>query len=135
MQITDVKIVMHDRRSERLAVFGRADGRLPLGVLRVLTDEGIEGNCFLSYPGPGPAAVAQQIVDFLKPMLVGANPLDIGSLWRSMSGAVHISPIAVGTVDVALWDIAGKVAGLPIHRLLGTCRESVPVYFIWRKVG
>ncbi len=129
MQITELKIVMHDRRTERLAVFGRADGRLPLGVLCISTDEGIEGNCFLSYPGPGPAAVAQQIVDFLKPMLLGQDPLDIGMLWRRMSGAVHLSPIALGTVDVALWDIAGKVAGLPIHRLLGTCRERVPVYF------
>jgi L-alanine-DL-glutamate epimerase-like enolase superfamily enzyme len=39
-----------------------------------------------------------------------------------------VSTNAIGAVDVALWDIAGKVAGLPIHRLLGTCRDSVPAY-------
>jgi L-alanine-DL-glutamate epimerase and related enzymes of enolase superfamily len=35
---------------------------------------------------------------------------------------------AIGAMDVALWDIAGKAAGLPIHRLLGSYRESVPAY-------
>ena len=130
MRITGVRIVLHDRVSSGLAVFGVRDGRLPMGVLRIFTDEGIEGNNFLSYPGPGPAAIAQQIVDFIKPMLVGADPLDIGAHWRRMAGLSHfISPIAMGVVDVALWDIAGKAAGLPVHRLLGTCRDRVPVYF------
>ena len=35
---------------------------------------------------------------------------------------------AIGAIDVALWDIAGKVAGLPIHRLLGSYRDRVPAY-------
>ena len=34
----------------------------------------------------------------------------------------------IGAVDVALWDLAGKVANLPIHRMLGSFRESVPAY-------
>jgi len=35
---------------------------------------------------------------------------------------------AIGAVDVALWDLAGKIAGLPIYKMLGACREEVPVY-------
>jgi L-alanine-DL-glutamate epimerase-like enolase superfamily enzyme len=130
VRITDVTVVLHDRISSDLAVFGVRDGRLPMGVLRITTDEGIEGNNFLSYPGPGPAAIAQQIVTFIKPLLVGADPLDIGAHWRRMDALSHfISPIAMGVVDVALWDIAGKAAGMPVHRLLGTCRDRIPVYF------
>jgi L-alanine-DL-glutamate epimerase-like enolase superfamily enzyme len=130
MRITDVKVLLHDRVSPRLAVFGVQDGRLPMGILRIGTDAGVEGYNFLSYPGPGPAAIAQQIVTFIKPLLLGADPLDIGVHWRRMAGLSHfISPIAMGTVDVALWDIAGKAAGMPIHRLLGTCRDRIPVYF------
>ena len=130
MRITDVKVLLHDRFSSRLAVFGVKDGRLPMGVLCISTDAGIEGYNFLSYPGPGPAAIAQQIVTFIKPLLLGTDPLDIGVHWRRMAGLSHfISPMALGTVDVALWDIAGKAAGLPVHRLLGTCRDSIPAYF------
>ena len=130
MQIIEIDIVLHDRRTDSLAVFGIANGELPMGVLTVRTDEGIEGNSFLSFPGPGPEAVARQITTYLKPLLVGQNPLDIGALNERMARRERfVDPSAIGTVDVALWDIAGKVAGLPVHRLLGTHRHKVPVYF------
>ena len=75
--------------------------------------------------------VAQQITDVPQ-----AAPARGGS--RSTSGccgractrrARFVDPSAIGSVDVALWDIAGKAAGLPVHRLLGTCRHKIPVYF------
>lgn len=129
MLISDIDVVLHARRSE-LAVFGVRDGRLPMGVLRVSTDEGLVGHCFLSYPGPGPAAIADQIVRVVKPLLLGEDPLDIGRHWRRMAGLSHfLHPIAHGSVDVALWDIAGQAANLPIHRLLGSCRDRVAAYF------
>ncbi len=130
MRITDVEVVLHDRVSQSLAVFGVPDGRLPMGVLTIRTDEGLEGQTFLSLPGPGPEAVARQIVTYLKPLLLEQDPLDIGALWASMHRrSRYVDPSAIGSVDVALWDIAGKAAGLPVHRLLGTCRHKVPVYF------
>jgi L-alanine-DL-glutamate epimerase-like enolase superfamily enzyme len=129
VRITDVTVVLHERAATGSASFGPG-GRQLLGVLRIMTDEGIEGNSFLSRPGPGPAAIAEQIVTIVKPWLVGADPLDIGAHWRRMAGLVHyLSPHAVGSVDVALWDIAGKSAGLPVHRLLGTCRDRIPAYY------
>ena len=130
VRITDVSVVLHDRRTESLAVFGVPDGYLPMGVLTIDTDLGVQGHGFLSLPGPGPEAVARQIVTYLKPLLVGQDPLDIGALWVKMHARSRfVDPSAIGTVDVALWDIAGKVAGLPVHRLLGTCRHRIPVYY------
>lgn len=129
MRITDISVVLHERRPSAAANFGLARP-VPLGVLRVVTDEGIEGNAFLSNPGPGPEQIADQIVRVIKPWLVGEDPLDIGRHWRRMQNQFHyLSPHAVGTVDIALWDIAGRAAGLPVHRLLGTCRDRVPAYF------
>jgi L-alanine-DL-glutamate epimerase-like enolase superfamily enzyme len=129
VKITDITIAMHERSSPRLAVFGTADGKLPMGVLTIATDAGIQGTNFLSYPGPGPEAIAREIVTFVKPLLLGADPLEIGRHWRRLSSLGHfISPITLGVVDVALWDIAGQAAGLPIHRLLGNCRDRLPVY-------
>jgi len=130
VRITDISVILHDRTTDVLKVFGVTDGRLPMGVLRIRTDEGIEGNNFISAPGPGAAMVADQIVRSLKPLLVGRDPLDVGALWILMHRVSRsVDPTAIGVVDVALWDIVGKVAGLPVHRLLGTCRDKVPAYF------
>ena len=131
VKITSVKTVLHDRRTDTLDVFGIEDGRLPMGVLVLTTDEGLEGHCTLSFPGPGPEAIALQIKQFLAPILVGSDPLEIGRLWHRLQAVArwYVDPIAVGSVDIALWDIAGKAAGLPVHSLLGTCRHTVPVYF------
>ncbi len=130
MRITDISVVLHERKpAAGTASFGPARP-VPLGVLRIATDEGIEGNAFLSSPGPGPQQIGEQIIAIVKPWLVGADPLDIGKHWRRMENLVHyLSPHAVGTVDIALWDINGKAAGQPVHRLLGTCREKLPAYY------
>jgi L-alanine-DL-glutamate epimerase-like enolase superfamily enzyme len=131
MRITDVRVVLHERRSQARLPFGiGTGGTVPFGVLSIRTDEGIEGNTFLSFPGPGPAAIGEQIVTFLKPILVGRDPLELGALSAAVAGMYRfVDPIAIGAVDVALWDILGKAAGMPVHRLLGTHRERVPAYF------
>jgi L-alanine-DL-glutamate epimerase-like enolase superfamily enzyme len=128
VRVSDVSVVIHERPAPA-AAFGPAGARRPLGVLRVRTDEGIEGNAFLSPPGPGPYGIAEQIVRVIKPWLVGSDPLDIGAHARRMEGLRHyLSPHAAGVTDVALWDIAGQAAGLPVHRLLGTVRDRVKAY-------
>jgi galactonate dehydratase len=81
-----------------------------------------------------PKAYAELLETSLKPRLVGGNPTDIQAHWRTMrwalsgrSGGMLFEAIA--GVDIALWDILGKVSGLPIHRLLGGMgRTEVPVY-------
>ncbi len=102
-------------------------------LVEVRTDAGIVGvgEALARF---SPKAYAELIETSLKPRLVGQNPTDIAALWRSMrralsgrAGGVLIE--AISGVDIALWDILGKVAGLPIHRLLGGMgRSHVPVY-------
>lgn len=104
-------------------------GEIKLGIVAIRTDEDIEGHSFLGSQSQGADVFAGPLIDILKPMLLGRNPLDIGAIWQEMWN-VHrrVSLRAIGAVDVALWDLAGKVAGLPIHRMLGTCKEQVPAY-------
>lgn len=81
-----------------------------------------------------PAAVADVIEKYLKPFVVGKNPdrvsdlfqsMHVSSLWRS--GPVH--NYAVGGIDMALWDIKGKRAGMPVYQLLGgKARSAVQCY-------
>ena len=57
------------------------------------------------------------------------NPLDRERLNRLLWGRARVATVrAIGAVDVALWDLAGKAAGLPIHRLIGTCRDRFGAY-------
>ena len=111
------------------AASGTFGGKKQLGVLTVHTDEGLEGHAFLGSPRQGADAFVGPLMEFVKPLLVGRNPLDVGAIWAEMWRLNRwVSTQAIGAVDVALWDLAGKVAGLPVHRLLGTCRERLPAY-------
>jgi galactonate dehydratase len=72
-------------------------------------------------------------VERLEPLLIGRDPLRIEDLWRTMYGRGYVGgPIkmsAISGIDIALWDLAGKAAGLPIHRMLGgACRDRVRMY-------
>ena len=102
-------------------------------LVEVRTDAGITGvgEALARF---SPKAYCELIEGSLKPRLVGGNATDIMTHWRSMrrslsgrSGGILFEAIA--GVDIALWDILGKVAGLPIYRLLGGVgRQEVPVY-------
>ena len=100
-----------------------------MGIVTIHTDEGVEGHSFLGTFYQGADVFAKLLLGVLKPRVVGRNPLDTGAIWRDIYEQRRTVPVkAIGAVDVALWDLAGKVAGLPIHRMLGTCREQVPAY-------
>jgi L-alanine-DL-glutamate epimerase-like enolase superfamily enzyme len=69
------------------------------------------------------------LVRVLKPVLLGQDPLDRERLNYELWKRVRASRVRlIGALDVALWDIAGKVAGLPIHRILGSFRDRIPAY-------
>jgi galactonate dehydratase len=96
---------------------------LDIVVVEVRTDAGIVGwgECLARTSSPAYAAAVETI---LKPVLVGRNPFETASLWRAMRGrltgrAGGMLVESIAGVDIALWDIMGKVAGLPVHRLLG----------------
>ena len=131
MKITDLTISMFNWNFSpwRTGVGTGFGGHKLLGVLTIETDDGVSGHSFLGSSRQGADAHAGPLLEFLKPNLMGRNPLDIGAIWKEMwKQNRSVSTNSIGAVDVALWDIAGKVAGLPIHRLLGTCRDSVPAY-------
>jgi L-alanine-DL-glutamate epimerase-like enolase superfamily enzyme len=106
-------------------------GKHQIAVVTISTDEGIEGHSFLGKIGQWPDFMAPALMSDLKPVLMGQNPLDIGRLWEGMWRRRHnVDPKALAALDVALWDLAGKIMKQPVHRLLGNCREKVPAYAV-----
>ena len=104
-------------------------------LVEVSTDEGVTGwgECF----GPGNVALANRTIveQVIQPMVLGRDPLERDAIWHLAynllrdHGQKGMPLQALSGVDIALWDIAGKVAGLPVHTLLGGAhRRSVPVY-------
>jgi len=93
-------------------------------VVSVETDAGITG--YGEAFGYGvPHATAAVINKTLKPMLLGEDPSQINMLQNKMYRQTHlfgrygITTFAISGIDIALWDIAGKIAGLPLYRLFG----------------
>lgn len=104
-------------------------------LVRVTTSDGIVGYGE-SHAPIAPAVTATIIKDLLAPLLIGENPLAIDRLWEKMYASMRIRghhtgfmSEAMAGIDIALWDIAGKVTGLPIHLLMGGgYRDRVRVY-------
>jgi len=130
MKITDLSITVH--RWDVPATTYRdsfGGGATDVGVVTIRTDEAVAGHSFLGSASAGVDPFANQVLKRLKPLVMGRNPLDIGAIWADLWRTNwNVDTRSICAVDVALWDIAGKVANLPIHRLLGTCRESAPAY-------
>jgi L-alanine-DL-glutamate epimerase-like enolase superfamily enzyme len=123
VHITDVRLLIYQRES--WLTFSNKLATVEHAVLTISTDEGLEGHTFLSPPQPD---VTRQLISMVKPQLLGRNPLDIGAIWAALGRRRDLDATVHSYVDVALWDIAGKVAALPVHRLLGTVRTAIPAY-------
>ena len=107
----------------------KTDGRSQLFV-HIYTDEGYEG-LGMAEATPGTRQVIQ---DALSRILIGKDPSDIEKLWDQMFWAVRgfgrkgVAFCAISAVDIALWDLKGKILGLPLYKLLGAYTDSVPIY-------
>jgi len=124
LKIKDVEIYLYDL--PLVAPFRISIGEVKAAndlLVRVVTDQGIVG---LGEACPFPpitgetqatnAAAARAIRD----MLIGKDPLAVEDILREIGPIVHANPSAVASFDIALHDILGKVAGLPLFRLFGS---------------
>jgi L-alanine-DL-glutamate epimerase-like enolase superfamily enzyme len=97
-------------------------------LVKIETDAGLTG-----YGEAGFSAQAcRAIIETMKPVLIGEDPLAIEKHFYAMTGVQHPYKAhipTIGGVDIALWDLSGKILGLPVYRLLGgPIQKEIPVY-------
>lgn len=131
MKITDVKAYAVPVPVERPYIW--RDGLPGSGTLRettwlrIITDEGIEGWAAI---GRG-AIVVDLVRRRIRDMLIGQDPVNREYLWERMWEVDRVEEFPIymlGAVDIALWDILGKMTGLPVYKLLGGYRDRILAY-------
>jgi D-arabinonate dehydratase len=99
-----------------------------LGIVRIETDAGIAG---VGLGGTG--LIERATIQQLTHELIGEDPIDVERLWHKMwvpkiIGRRGLTTRAISAIDIGLWDIRAKLAGLPLYKLLGGFRDRVPTY-------
>ena len=135
LKVTDLKVEIYESEIREPAYqrWKIWTGKVPdlgedhrMGVLRVSTDGGIDGICPVRDLKSG-----QELVEAVKPLVVGRDPLDREFIWQTlwrMERIYHFSIFTHSAIDIALWDITAKLAKLPFYKLLGAYREKIKAY-------
>ena len=105
-----------------------SSGLVNVQIIRVRTDEGVDGICTVGdwrYTEMHPQQLGQ-----LRQLAIGENPLNRERLYSKLRSAARFYDQAwFGGFDNCLWDIAGKVSGLPVAQLLGGAKQRVQAYY------
>ena len=139
MKITEVKTrLLVKPLSKPLKVSIKTVSVREIILIEISTDEGHTGIGYLTGLGgayQSEGKIIKNIIDkALIPKLIGSDPLQRELLWADMFRitsrfGLKGAPIrAISGVDIALWDLAGKIAGLPVYKMAGYFRTNVPIY-------
>lgn len=102
-------------------------------VVQLTTDQGLEG-IGITYNEVGGEATKSVIDLCIAPRIIGRCPFETEQIWHETVsylrgvGRKGLMHCALSAVDIALWDLKGKIVGLPLYRMLGGVERKVPVY-------
>ena len=104
-------------------------------IVRIHTDEGLIGIGEAGLSSAYYSTVGPVINELLAPALISEDPLQINRIWEKMYRLTHlwgrrgVETYAISGIDIALWDLLGKVANQPVYRLFGAHKERIRAYF------
>jgi L-alanine-DL-glutamate epimerase-like enolase superfamily enzyme len=102
-------------------------------IVRIVTEGGVEG-FGVTYNEVGGEATKSLIVHSMAQKLIGRDPFETEVIWQELFqflrgvGRKGLMLCALSAVDIAIWDLKGKLIGLPLYKLFGGCKTRIPVY-------
>ena len=98
-------------------------------VVRLVTENGLEG-----WAMADGSPIAEYTLRRFRDVIIGSDPLVHEDIWNNMfrlirpAGRKGVALVAMSVIDMAIWDLRGKILGLPVHKLLGGANRKIPVY-------
>ncbi len=112
-------------------------------VLEIETKGGLTSMGYLMPLRGGLATLDACMADMIAPLVLGRDATEVEGIWQALwkgsywLGRMGVSVFCQSAVDIALWDLVGKKAGLPLYRLWGASRKECQAYGsgVWRGLG
>lgn len=129
----DVHLLESPIKMKRSQGIGSVQAAIKRVVIRIRTGQGLDGvgeaQAWEVFSGTN-ENVFHAIASYLRPVLLGQDARDVATLMQACNRALVANPEAKAAVEMALYDLCGKAAGLPLHALLGgKVRDRIPFSF------
>jgi L-alanine-DL-glutamate epimerase-like enolase superfamily enzyme len=130
IEISQIDLTPKTPRSDAIQAFTCQE----TPIVRIVADDGADGTGYSYTIGTGGSSVVALLQDHFAPRLIGRDPDAIEAIWQDLFRHTHalsvgpLTALALAAVDTALWDLRGRRLGLPLHRLAGGAKETIPVY-------
>lgn len=132
MRVTDIRCTVFAHPMPPLHGARWSSATQEITIVEVETDSGITGiGSARAQAGTGGRVIAESIMKTAAPRVLGQQALNRERIWQALAHlerAGYLPIFATSAIDVALWDVAGKALGVPVHKLLGGCRDTLPAY-------
>ena len=129
VEVFQVDLAPKVLRSDAIQAFSKQE----TPMVRVWTDDGVDGTGYSYTIGTGGSAVVALLRDYMAPWLLGRDAEMVEEIWKGLFFYTHANSVgatvslALAAVDVALWDLRCKRAGAPLHFLAGGAQRRGPV--------
>lgn len=134
MKITDIEVISFQTWSNNVSTrWGYGEWldkpqQTTQSITRIITDEGVDGYNTGGMGAYFSSATTEEVEGMVKRLLVGEDPLDRERLWNLMRDNRPFHESLIGNIDAALWDLAGRYAGMTVSQLMGKARDKVRAY-------
>ncbi len=134
MKITDIEVITFRIKSNNVSTrWGYGEWLdeprdSTESITKIVTDEGVSGYNTGGMGGYFRGATREEIEQMVKRLLVGEDPLNREKLWNLMRDNKPFHESLIGNIDAALWDLAGRYAGMSAAQLMGKARDKVRAY-------